>query len=82
MKPIEDVLYDLVFPIVEEQKSLSVQRSPSLDENEIVLTIFAESDDIARLIGRQGFMAQAIRQTMSIGSRIMDRRLNIKFESY
>ena len=69
MKAIEDVLYDLVLPLVE-------------DENEIILTIYAESADIARLIGRQGFMAQAIRQTMSIGSRVMDKRLNIKFESY
>ncbi len=82
MKAIEDVLYDLVLPIVEDEKSLSVQRLASLDEDEIILTIYAESADIARLIGRQGFMAQAIRQTMSIGSRVMDKRLNIKFESY
>ena len=82
MKAIEDVLYDLVLPIVEDEKSLSVQRLASLDEDDIILTIYAESADIARLIGRQGFMAQAIRQTMSIGSRVMDKRLNIKFESY
>ncbi|CAM3585714.1 KH domain-containing protein [Erysipelothrix urinaevulpis] len=82
MKTIEDVLYDLVLPLVEDEKSLSVQRLASLDENEIILTIYAESADIARLIGRQGFMAQAIRQTMSIGSRVLDKRLNIKFESY
>ncbi|HEY4537079.1 MAG TPA: KH domain-containing protein [Erysipelothrix sp.] len=82
MKPIEEVLYDLVLPIVEEEDSLSVQKLPSLDENEIILVVYAESPDIARLIGRQGSMAHAIRQTMSIGSRVLDRRINVKFESY
>lgn len=82
MKPIEEVLYDLVLPVVEEEDSLSVQKLPSLDENEIILVVYAESPDIARLIGRQGSMAHAIRQTMSIGSRVLDRRINVKFESY
>jgi uncharacterized protein len=82
MKAIEQVLYDLVLPIVENTESLSVQVLPSLDDNEIILNIFAESSDIARLIGRQGSMAQAIRQTMMIGSRVLDKRISINFESY
>ncbi|MCG4436597.1 KH domain-containing protein [Erysipelothrix rhusiopathiae] len=82
MKPVEDILYDLVLPLVEEEKSLSVKRLPSLDENEIMLAIYADSADIARLIGRQGTMAHAIRQTMAIGSRVLDQRISIKFESY
>ena len=82
MKPIDEILYDLVFPLVEDTKSLSVQRLPSLDEKEMILAIYAQSDDIARLIGRQGVMAHAIRQTMAIGSRVLDRRISIKFESY
>lgn len=82
MKAIEEVLYDLVEPIVEEKESLSVQKLPSLDENEVILVVYAESPDIARLIGRHGNMAQAIRQTMSIGSRVHDCRINVKFESY
>ncbi|MDE8339880.1 KH domain-containing protein [Erysipelothrix rhusiopathiae] len=82
MKPVEDILYDLVLPLVEEEKSLSVKRLPSLDENEIILAIYANSADIARLIGRQGTMAHAIRQTMAIGSRVLDQRISIKFESY
>jgi uncharacterized protein len=82
MKAIEQVLYDLVLPIVENTESLSVQVLPSLDDNEIILNVFAESSDIARLIGRQGSMAQAIRQTMMIGSRVLDKRISINFESY
>ena len=82
MKLIEQVLYDLIVPIVENTDSLNVQQLPSLDENEIILNVYADNTDIARLIGRQGSMAQAIRQTMMIGSRVLDKRISINFESY
>ncbi|AMC93261.1 RNA-binding protein [Erysipelothrix larvae] len=82
MRPIEDILYDLVLPMVEKKDQLNVQRLPSLDDKEVILTVYAESSDVARLIGRQGSMAHAIRQTMTIGSRVMDQRISINFESY
>jgi uncharacterized protein len=46
------------------------------------LMVYAKSEDIARLIGRQGSMATAIRHMMSIPSRIEDKKIAIKFESY
>ena len=82
MKDIEKVLYDLVYPMVENKNDLNVQRLESLDENEIILNVYADNADIARLIGRQGVMAQAIRQTMTIGSRVLDKKISINFESY
>lgn len=82
MKDIETVLYDLVYPMVENKDGLNVQRLESLDENEIILNVYADNADIARLIGRQGVMAQAIRQTMTIGSRVLDKKISINFESY
>ena len=55
---------------------------PSLDENEVLLYVYANSDDVARLIGRKGSMASSIRQMMSIASRDENKRITIKFESY
>ncbi len=82
MKNIEDVLYDLVVPMVENKDSLKVQKLDSLNEDEILLNVYADNADIARLIGRQGSMAQAIRQTMMIGSRVFNKKISINFESY
>lgn len=82
MKAIEEVLYDLILPIVENKESLSVQQLPSLDDNEIILNVYADNTDTARLIGRQGTMAQAIRQSMMIGSRVLNKKISINFESY
>ena len=78
----EKVVMDLVSPIVDDKTSLSVKQMPSLDENEVLLCVYANSDDVARLIGRKGSMASSIRQMMSIASRDENKRITIKFESY
>ena len=82
MNTLEQVCYDLVSPMVEDLESLSVKTLPTLDEKEIILMVYAKSEDIARLIGRQGSMASAIRHTMSVLSRSENKRISIKFESY
>ncbi len=82
MIDFEKTLLDLVKPMVDDPDSVRVQSMGSINENEIVLYVYAKSEDIARLIGRQGTMASAIRQMMSVSSRLDNRRVSIKFESY
>jgi len=82
MEELSQVLYKLVEPMVDDPASVSVKQMPSLEENEVVLYVYAKSEDIARLIGRQGSMATALRQMMSVASRINNQRISIKFESY
>lgn len=82
MIDFEKVLYELLCPIVDDKLNLSVKLMPSLDENEILLYVYANSEDVARLIGRKGTMASSIRQMMSVASRKEDKKITIKFESY
>ena len=82
MIDFEKVLLELVKPIASDPASVSVKEMSGIDENEIVLYVYAKNDDIARLIGKQGVMASAIRNMMTIGSRKVDKRISIKFESY
>ncbi len=82
MSELEKTLYDLVYPIVDDKDALSVKTMPSLDSNEVVIYVYAKSEDVARLIGRQGSMASALRNMMSIASRIENKKISIKFESY
>lgn len=83
MVDYEAVVMNLVRPIVEDKESLSVKIMESLDEHEILVYVYANKDDVARLIGRKGSMASAIRHMMSVASRKEeDKRINIKFESY
>lgn len=79
---LQKVLYDLIEPLVDDKEALSIQERESLNENEIILVVYANSNDIGRLIGRKGVMAQALRNVMGIAGRINERRINIQFESY
>lgn len=80
MAELDKVLFDLVLPMVEDKQSLSVGQIESDDENEVVLKVTAKNEDIARLIGRKGSMATALRQVMSIASHAEQKRVAIKFE--
>lgn len=80
MAELDKVLLDLVRPMVENQESLDVRTMPSLNEREIILHVYATNDDIARLIGRKGSMASALRQVMSVASHAEDKKVTIKFE--
>lgn len=81
MIDLQNTLLNLVKPICDDQDSVTVKQMESLNENEILLYVYASSNDIGRLIGRQGTMASSIRQMMQVASKIENKRITIKFES-
>lgn len=80
MAKLDEVLLDLVKPMVEDKDALEVREMPSNNDKEIVLHVYAKNDDIARLIGRKGSMASALRQVMSVASHTDNKKVSIKFE--
>ena len=78
---LEKVLLDLVKPICSDPENVTVKRMESLNENEILLYVYAPSEDVARLIGKKGIMASSIRQMMQVASHSENKRINIQFES-
>lgn len=78
----EKVLLDLIKPIVDDKETVSVKQMESLDEDEILLYVYANDDDVARLIGRKGIMASSLRQMMSVSARNERAHVTIKFEAY
>ena len=79
MTNYEEVLLELVKPLTSDPDSVVVKRMGSLEENEIVLYVYAPKEDLARLIGRKGSMAQSIRtllQSVCHGKK----RIVVKFE--
>ncbi len=80
MAELDKVLYDLVSPMVEDKETLSVKEMPGDNAREVLLHVYAKNDDIARLIGRRGSMASALRQVMSVASHTDDKKVTIKFE--
>lgn len=81
MISVEKVLYDLVEPIVDHKEMLRVKELESIHENEVLLMIYAKNEDIGRLIGKKGSMANALRQVMGISARLLNKKINLKFEA-
>lgn len=81
MIEIEKVLLDIVKPICNDPDSVMVKQMESLQENEVLLYVYAPSEDIARLIGRQGMMANSIRQMIQVAAKIQNKKISIKFET-
>ena len=81
MITLEQVLLNIVKPICSESSSVAVKQMESINENEILLYVYANSEDIARLIGKQGVMANSIRQMLQVASKIENKRITIKFEA-
>ncbi len=77
---LDQVLYDLLRPMVDEPESLEVRQLSDDGDREVVLCVYAKNDDVARLIGRRGMMASALRQVMAVASHTEGRRISIKFE--
>ena len=82
MIDLEKTLLDICLPLVDDQKALSVKTMATTNENEILLYVYANSEDVARLIGRKGITASSIRQVMSIAARDVHKRISVKFEAY
>jgi len=78
----EKIVSDIIAPLIVNKDSLLIKSMPGLNENELTIHIIAESDDIARLIGRGGQMADNIREAVNVAGKIENKRVHVKFESY
>ena len=81
MIDLEKVLLNIVKPICSDPNAVMVKQMESINENEMLLYDYAPSDDIGRLIGKQGSMANSIRQMLQVASKIENKRISIKFEA-
>ena len=79
---IEKLIRDIIDPLVTNKDALMIRQMPSNEENELFMLIIGESDDIARLIGRGGSVADSIREVVSVAGKLSNQRIRIKFESF
>ena len=81
MTKLEKTLYDLIIPIVDDKESVVVEERMSKNNKVAFLNVTTADGDIARLIGRRGSMANDLRQTMMIASRLENKKVMVNFES-
>lgn len=81
MIDLEKVLLNIVKPICNDSDSVMVKRMESINDNEILLYVYAPKEELGRLIGKQGAMANSIRQMLQVASKKENKRISIKFEA-
>lgn len=80
---MEELVKAIVEPMVSDKKSLMVKTVPSLEEDGLTeIIVITNKEDTARLIGKGGSVATAIRKVVSIKSRLDNSHIKVKFESY
>jgi len=78
------VIHGLVDPLIEHPDSIMVRVLPGSTEKDVALLIVAEDDDTARLIGKHGAIANALREAVGIAGKADNSnvRIHLKFESF
>lgn len=75
------LVHTIVDPLVSNPESLLI-RTTSENEKDITILICSDNNDTARLIGKKGCVANAIREVISVASKIDGKRIHVKFESF
>ena len=78
----EKIIHALIDPIVEEPGSVLIRVSEEENGKDVSILIVSEKDDTARLIGRRGLIANALREVVSVAGKSENKHVHLKFESF
>lgn len=80
---MEDLIKAIVEPMISNKEALMIKTIPWAENEEISeIIIITDKDDTARLIGKAGVVANAIREVCSVKSRLDNLKVRVRFESY
>ncbi len=77
----ENIVRELIEPLVENKKALLINEIDRPEENTTTVLVYGEPNDIAVLVGRKGSVATALREVLSIAGKLDNRRVYLKLES-
>jgi len=76
------LIHSIIDPIVSNPESLLIRVNEDENSKDITILICSENDDTARLIGKRGCVANAIREVVSVSGKTQNKRVHVKFESF
>lgn len=80
----QKIVHSVIDPLVERPDYVMIRVTPSREKGHINLLIVAEDSDTARLVGKKGTVANALRDVIGIATKAAgsNERVHIKFESF
>lgn len=77
----EKIIHTIVDPLLINPEAVMV-RLINDDEKDLTILIVAENEDTARLIGKKGNVANALREVIAIAGKNENKHIHLKFESF
>ena len=82
MKLVE-LTKNIVEQLVDDAELVTVKEFPSENEDEIIIQVMVPEDQIGKVIGKQGKIANALRTIVQASSYINEKKgVNINIDSY
>lgn len=78
----EKIIHSLVDAFIDNPEVLIVREEPGNSGKDVTILVCAETSDTAKLIGRKGSVANALREVISIAGKNNDVHIHLKFESF
>ncbi len=78
----QNLIHAIIDSFIDKPEALLIRTLPSSNEKDVNILICTENDDIARLIGKKGCVANAIREIVSIAGKLENKKVHLKFESF
>ena len=78
------ILHPIIDPLIEKPDNVIIRVLPSSSKRDTNILIVAEPEDTARLIGRKGTVANALREVIGIAGKVdgTNEHIHLKFESF
>lgn len=78
----EKIIHTIVDPFLIKPEALMIREIPGNSDKDITLLVVAENEDTARLIGKKGSVATALREIVSVAGKNENIHIHLKFESF
>lgn len=79
---MENIVREIVEPMISNKAALMIKTVPAVENEPAEIIVIADKTDTARLIGKGGSVANAIRKVVSVKARLDNVHIKVKFESY
>lgn len=77
----EQIILDIVSPLVEYKDRLRVILLEEENLHDSTYMVYCDESDVARLIGKKGIVAEAIRDVANVSAKLNNKKIRIKFEA-
>ena len=78
----QSLVHTIIDPVISKPDAVLIREQPNSTPKDITLLIVAESNDTARLIGKRGVVANAIRDVITVAGKLEGVHVHLKFESF